>query len=91
MSIEKKIYTRKELIEATKEKIVQILATEWGMTNGDFEVFGDLFFMNYRFCYVVLLAYVLLHEEAVWEKLEPRSTQNEINFTKRYDQMVQDL
>ncbi len=40
MSIEEKIYTRKELIAAPKEKIVQILATKWGMTKGDFEVFG---------------------------------------------------
>lgn len=30
-------------------------------------------------------------KEGVWEKLEPHSTQNEMNFIKRYDQMLEEL
>lgn len=40
MSIENRIYTRKELAGASTDELLQILAGAWGVTNGEFEVYG---------------------------------------------------
>lgn len=58
--------------------------------NSKYETLGSLFQKTDAFNERGLALFMKL-KEGVWQKLEQKSTPSEINFIKRYEQMMQEL